>query len=291
MITREKDDLEKVLDKIEIGAGDFPQDLILKAPVFAWCHQWFAGADWLNNYPGAKELPFQLTNVSGIHGAQMTEHLLGLLIAWYRKFPYVFASQQQHKWDDSIYRITELLAGKTMVILGLGVIGGHVAKIADAFDVHVIGVRRTAAEDLPKGVEKIVSFKQMFDVLPEADIVVDILPCTAETAGLMNAKAFSAMKKTAIFANIGRGPTVNENDLVEAIRGKTIAGAVLDVTVEEPLPPESPLWTIPEIIITPHYSGTHPDYDELAFQVFLDNLKRYVKGEPLRNVVDKNLGY
>jgi phosphoglycerate dehydrogenase-like enzyme len=140
-------------------------------------------------------------------------------------------------------------------------------------------------------VEKVVEFQRMYEVLPEADVVVDVLPYTQETRYLMAEKTFAAMKKTALFANIGRGPTVDEAALAEAVRGGTIAGAVLDVTETEPLPPESPLWDIPGIIITPHYSGSHPQYDEMVFELFLDNLRRYRRGEGLRNIVDKELGY
>ncbi|MDR1931433.1 MAG: D-2-hydroxyacid dehydrogenase [Spirochaetales bacterium] len=292
LITNSRAEAEELLDTIEVAAGDFPQDLIPRAAALKWFQQWYAGADWLQRYPLARAQPFVLTNASGVHGPQMAEHLFGLLIAWYRHFPEIFAAQKQHEWKRDVLHKAELLYGNTLLILGFGSVGEEVAKIAAAFGMRVTGVRRSPPSGPPPpGVEKIVDFKRLHEVLPEADVVVDILPYTQETRHLMGEKTFAAMKKTAVFANIGRGVTVDEEALVRAVRGGIIAGAVLDVTETEPLPPESPLWDVPGIIITPHYSGSHPRYDEIVFDLFLDNLGRYVKGEPLLNSVDKELGY
>jgi phosphoglycerate dehydrogenase-like enzyme len=292
LITADKTEVEKILDKVEIAAGDFPQDLVSGAPALKWFQQWYAGADWLQHYPQAQSHPFVLTNASGVHGPQMAEHLFGLLIAWYRKFPEVFEAQKRHEWKRSVLHGAGLLYEKTLLIAGFGSVGGQVAKIADAFGMRVIGVRRSPPrEGLPPGVEKIVAQECLEAVLTDADVVVNILPCTRETYHLFNENLFGKMKQTAVFANIGRGPTVDEAALARALGSGRIAGAVLDVTETEPLPRESPLWDIPGIIITPHYSGTHPRYDEMVFQLFLDNLKRYNSGEKLYNTVDKNLGY
>ncbi|MDR3201326.1 MAG: D-2-hydroxyacid dehydrogenase [Spirochaetales bacterium] len=291
LITSDRAETEKLLGQIEIAAGDFPQELVPQTPALKWFQQWYAGADWLQRYPQAITQPFLLTNASGVHGPQMAEHLFGLLIAWYRKFPEIFAAQKKHEWARSILHKAELLHGKTLLVLGFGVIGEQVAKIAAAFGMRVIGVRRSAPDGITPNVEKVVDFQRMYEVLPEADVVVDILPYTRETHHLIGDTVFAAMKHSAVFANIGRGPTVDEAALAEAVRGGVIAGAVLDVTETEPLPPESPLWDIPGIIITPHYSGSHPQYDEMVFELFLDNLRRYRRGEELRNIVDKGLGY
>jgi phosphoglycerate dehydrogenase-like enzyme len=293
LITDSRAEVEKALDTIEIAAGDFPHDLVSPAPALAWFQQWYAGADWLQRYPEAREKPFLLTNASGVHGPQMAEHLFGLLIAWYRKFPEVFAAQKRREWiRGAAAREAQTLSGKTLAILGFGTIGMQTAKIAAAFGMRVIALRRrSAAEDLPAGVEKLVSYERLREVLPEADIVVDILPYTPDTKDFINRGELSLMKKTALFANIGRGGTVNEEALAEALRGGVIAGALLDVAETEPLPPESPLWDAPGIIITPHYAGSHPRYDEIVFELFLDNLRRYGNSEKLKNIVDKDLGY
>jgi phosphoglycerate dehydrogenase-like enzyme len=292
LVTADRGEAEKILDKIEIAAGDFPQDLVPRASGLKWFQQWYAGADWLQRFPQAQTQAFVLTNASGIHGPQMAEHLFGLLIAWYRKFPEVFEAQKRHEWKRSVLREASLLHGKTLLVAGFGSVGRHVAKIADAFGMRVTGLRRSLRQEaLPPGVEKIVGQECLEAVLAEADVVLNILPCTRETYHLFNGKLFEKMKKTAVFANIGRGPTVDEADLAKALGSGHIAGAVLDVTETEPLPPDSPLWDIPGIIITPHYSGSHPQYDEIVFRLFLDNLGRYNSGGGLRNAVDKTLGY
>jgi phosphoglycerate dehydrogenase-like enzyme len=292
LVTADRAEVERILDKVEIAAGDFPQDLLPGASGLKWFQQWYAGADWLRRYPQAQKQPFVLTNASGVHGPQMAEHLLGLLIAWFRKFPEVFEAQKRHEWKRSVLHTAGLLHGKTLLVAGFGSVGRQVAKLAAAFGMRVIGVRRgPSPEAPPPGVEKIVAQDCLGEVLALADVVVDILPCTEETYHLFDGKLFAKMKRTAVFANIGRGPTVDEAGLAEALGAGLIAGAVLDVTETEPLPPDSPLWDLPGTIITPHYSGSHPQYDEMVFSLFLDNLVRYNSGLELRNAVDKALGY
>lgn len=292
VITTDKEQMEKIIDRVEIAAGDFPVSLAGAAGSLRWFHQWYAGADWLQKHPEAKELSFIITTSSGIHGRQMTEHLFGLLIAWHRRFPEVFAARERREWLKLSHGDVGLLTGRTMLILGYGAIGEQVARVAQAFDMRVIGLRRTPGKGHPPaGADRVVGYDRLPDVLPEADIVVDILPYTPDTRGFVGREEFAAMKRTALFANIGRGKTVDEDALAAAVRDGVIAGAVLDVTTVEPLPPSSPLWDLPRIIITPHYSGFHPRYDELALEKFLENLRRYTRGEPLLNVVDKGLGY
>jgi phosphoglycerate dehydrogenase-like enzyme len=136
-----------------------------------------------------------------------------------------------------------------------------------------------------------VTFEDLEAVLPEADFVVLTMPLTQETRGMFNARLFALMKPSAYMINIGRGGTVDEPALIEALRSERIAGAGLDVFAVEPLPEDSPLWELPNVIITGHYSGDTPHYDERAMEIFLDNLERYSKGQQLRNLVDKQRGY
>ncbi len=285
-----KAEIESSLGGVEIVAGDFPASLLAGALSVRWFQLWYAGADWLQKIPGARDLPVVVTSASGIHGEQMTEHLFGLLFAWNRKFPRAFAAQARHEWASFTHAEMATLAGKTMLILGYGAIGGRVAAAARVFGMDVVGVRRHPQADGMGGV-RVEAFSALPRLLADADVVVNILPYTAETRALIGKKEFALMKPTALFANIGRGMTVDEAALVDAVRNGSIAGAVLDVAAEEPLPEESPLWDLPNVIVTSHYSGFHPRYDELALGVFLDNLGRYVRGEELRNVVDKKLGY
>jgi phosphoglycerate dehydrogenase-like enzyme len=287
-----KSEIEGALEGVEIVAGDFPASLLLHRPTIKWFQLWYAGADWLQKIPGAADLPVMITTASGVHGEQMTEHLFGLLFAWNRRFPRAFAAQARHEWAAFKHSEMATLAGKTMLILGYGTIGERVARAAEVFGMKVIGVRRTSpAGASATGSVRIESYAALPSLLPQVDLVVNILPFTEETRGLFGEREFSMMKRTALYANIGRGATVDETALVDALSSGAIAGAVLDVASEEPLPASSPLWDLPNVILTSHYSGFHPRYDELVLGVFLDNLGRYVRGEELRNVVDKKLGY
>ncbi len=289
----DRKEIEARLADVEIAAGDFPPELLAAAPKLRWYQAWSAGADFLQKFPETKDAPFLLTSTSGMHLEQMNEHLFGLLLAWCRKFPLAFAAQSRKEWYRPRGHFEMVaLSGKTMLILGFGAIGEHTARIARAFGMEVIGVRRTErpGEARSDGV-RIGTLDQLPSLLPQADIVVNILPMTQDTREMADVAFFSRMKPTALFANIGRGGTVNEADLVAALAGGAIAGAVLDVTAVEPLPPESPLWTRENVIITGHYAGFHPRYDEIAFGIFLDNLSRFAAGNPLLNLVDKRLGY
>jgi phosphoglycerate dehydrogenase-like enzyme len=154
----------------------------------------------------------------------------------------------------------------------------------------VIGLRNRP-EKSEAGEVRVESAARLRNLLPQADHVVNILPATADTAGLFGAAEFALMKKTALYINVGRGTTTDETALIEALKTGRIAGALLDVTAKEPLPPDSPLWDLPNVLLTGHYGGMHPDYSRLALDVALDNLRRYIRGDPLKNLVDKRAGY
>ncbi|MFQ3546863.1 MAG: D-2-hydroxyacid dehydrogenase [Termitinemataceae bacterium] len=290
-IVPDKQKLEALIETIEVAAGEFPPSLLPRARHLKWYQSWYAGADWLDRVPETKNQPFVLTNTSGIHGVQMTEHLFGMLISWYRHFPEAFAAKTQHQWLSFSYSDMDVLAGKTLLIIGYGTIGRRIGQIAQAFDMKVIGIKRTSPVQTPENGVDVDVYAHLDRHLAQADIVVNILPLTAETRNFYNKDFFARMKRHALFVNIGRGGSVHEANLIEALEAGTIGGALLDVTAEEPLPSNSPLWEAPRIMITSHFSGFHPQYDELAFQVFLANLAKYVRGEALLNVVDKQLGY
>jgi phosphoglycerate dehydrogenase-like enzyme len=182
------------------------------------------------------------------------------------------------------------LAGKTLLLIGLGAIGQHTAQVAAALGMRVLGVRRTASEPFP-GIERVAGIKSLHDLLPEADFVVLMTPWTPATRGLIGERELRLMKRDTYLVNVARGGVVDEAALINALRAGWIAGAGLDVFEHEPLLPDSPLWAMTNVIITGHYAGVTPAYDVRAFEVFLDNLRRYRAGQPLRNVVDKRLGY
>jgi phosphoglycerate dehydrogenase-like enzyme len=290
VITSNKKEVEQVLDVVEIAAGDVPFSLVSRMPRLKWLQLWSAGADQLQRYPELKDAPFILTSTSGIHGQQISEHLFGMLFAWNRRFPAAFAARSRHEWLKVPNEALSVAAGKTMLILGYGAIGQTVARGALAFDMRVIGLRRRPALSAGAGV-RLESADKLDELLPLADVVVNILPLTQDTFHLFGKTQFSLMKQTALYANMGRGAVTDEQALVEALRSKTIAGALLDVTEQEPLPPDAPLWELDNVILTGHYAGLHPGYDALAFDVTLDNLDRYVRGDTLRHIINKPAGY
>lgn len=289
-IVSNKEEIQSVVANIEVAAGDFPASLLSACPKLRWFQLWYAGADVLQKIPEIKELPCMISTASGIHGQQMTEHLFGMLFAWNRKLKDSFEAQKRHEWAVYEHSDMAVLTGKNMLILGYGTIGAHIAKAAEAFGMHVTGLRRNPEKEASDGI-KVLSYASLHEQLPMSDIVVNILPYTPETKAMFGTEQLALMKKSALFANIGRGATVDEKALIQALRDKSIAGALLDVVSEEPLPSDSPLWDLENVMLTSHYSGFHPRYNEMAFDLFIDNLALYVNGKKPKNLVDKQKGY
>jgi phosphoglycerate dehydrogenase-like enzyme len=304
-IVSNKAEIEPILDSVEIGFGDVPFSLISRMPRLRWIQLWSAGADRLQRYPEIKNLPFQLTSASGMHGPQISEHIFALLLARNRGLIKVLTLRERHEWRQIRAGELPVLSGKTMLILGYGAIGQAIARTALAFGMRVIGIRRripaagpasgaarftgTAGPEEP-GITLGAS-PELPEYLPRADVVVNILPLTPDTRHFFGPEEFAAMKREALYVNVGRGATTDEAALIEALNAGRIAGALLDVAEQEPLPPDSPLWNMENVILTGHYAGLRADYDLLALDIALDNLGRYVRGEPLRNPVDKERGY
>ena len=291
LVTRDRDPIEEVLDEIEIAAGGFPLDLLSKAPRLRWFQQWGAGADWImTDHPELADTELIVTTVSGVHAIPISEHILAFLLAFGRDIPRSIRAQERCQWvSRQTMRLFEL-SGKTMLLVGVGAIGERTAELASALGMRVLGIRRDPTVPVPH-VETMYAPSQLLSVLPEADVVVLTIPLTPETQGMIGEEELGAMKSTAYLINIGRGATIQESVLIQALKEGWIAGAGLDVFENEPLPDNSPLWKMDNVIITSHYSGLTPRYDERAMEIFLENLKRYRSGQALRNVVDKRLGY
>ncbi len=290
LITQDEAEVARHLADIEIAVRWFPREMLPRASGLRWMQQWGAGADWLMAYPEAAAMDFVLTNASGVHAVPISEHILAFLLSFARGFHVSACTQVRHEWQAPGESQVFELAGKMMVLVGVGAIGERTALLANAMEMRVLGVRRDPAMDAP-GVAAMYGSDQLLDLLPRADFVVLTVPLTSETQNMIGEQELRAMKPSAYIVNIGRGDTINEAALVRALKEGWIAGAGLDVFETEPLPEDSPLWDMENVIITAHYSGRTPKYDERAMAIFLDNLKRYQAGEPLRNVVDKALGY
>lgn len=288
IIASDRAEIEDILDDIEIAVGQFPRDLFPRAKNLRWYQQWGAGVDWLMDHSEAATSDFIITNASGVHAIPISEHIISFLLAFARRFPEAIRYQANCQWNskcgDSVFE----LAGQTLLLIGVGAIGARTAQIAEALGMRVIGVRRHPEKSAPS-VTAMHGFADLPKLYPEADAVVLTVPLTRETQSMIGEAELRAMKPSACLVNIGRGKTVDESALIRALREGWIAAAGLDVFADEPLPEDSPLWKMNNVIITAHYAGNTPEYNNRAFEIFLDNLGRYQSGEPLRNLVNKQL--
>ena len=236
-----------------------------------------------------------VTNSREVHGPVVAEHVMALLFALAKKLPQAVRFQQQRVWgQEEIWKIgphPRELAGATIGLIGVGSIGGRVAQMASALGMHVIAVREHVEKGKPDGVEAIFPPSALDKMIRQSDFIVLAAPLIAGTQGLINAERLAAMKPEACLINVGRGAQVDEAALVEALRSRRIAGAALDVFEREPLPADSPLWSLENLLITPHTAGLTDKLWHRHYELFSDNLRRYLAGQPLRFVVDKHKGY
>ncbi len=276
--------------EIEVVIGFPPRDLLASMPKLRWFQQWAAGADWLRGHPDLVAADFTLTSAVGIHAVQIGEHVMACLLALAREIPEAVRAQDEHRWRDFNQVTPFELYEKELLVLGVGAIGARVAELGHALGMRVTGVRRDPTRGVA-GVARMLGPDALDEVLPDSDAVVVTVPLTNETRGMLDATRIGRMKGGAVLVNIGRGGTLDEVALAEALRQGRLRGAALDVFEREPLPPDDPLWDAPNLLITGHYAGATPRYGERAMALALDNLRRYVAGQPLRNVVDKRRGY
>jgi phosphoglycerate dehydrogenase-like enzyme len=237
--------------------------------------------------PQVMEGRVSLTHSVGIH-AGLPDHIMGFVLAFSRRLHQAVRSQMARRWDRA-GTVGEELAGKVMGVLGLGAIGRVLAARAAAFEMRVIGTKRSP-EPIPY-VERVLPPEATDEVLREADYLVIILPLTPQTRGLIDARALGRMKRSAVLINVGRGQIVREDALIDALKRRTIAGAALDVFEREPLAADSPLYDMENVIMTPHVAGASHRYYDRAIPLFCENLRRYLDGRPLLNVVDPVRGY
>ena len=284
-----REELSNILRKADVVyGGRLPADYLRRAPNLKWLQVTSAGVDRYLT-PEFMQSNVTLTNVSGIHATPIGEFVLAFMLMLAKRIPYAFEMKQKKEWGR--YGAS-VLRGKTVGIVGLGHIGQEVARLSKAFGMNVIATRRHA-KTMTKNryADMILPSDWLPKLLTQSDYVVITLPLTDETRSLFSSEQFRLMKETAYIINIGRGPIIDEPALICALREKQIAGAGLDVFSREPLPADSPLWDIPNVIMTPHVSGGQEDYEREANKIFCENLKRFLAGRRLTNVVNKRLGY
>jgi len=263
-----------------------PKDIIGRAPNLKWIHCVLAGVEHLLNADIISS-PVIVTNSRGLYGIQVSEFALQLMMLFAKKAPLYLQQKREKKWE-SFY--PTLLNSKTVGVVGLGSIGQRVARLAKAFGMRVLAVRVNSSIRCDD-VDTIIPIKKLQELLGESDYVVLAVPLTRETRNLISEAELRAMKPTAYLINVARGGIVNEDALVHAIEENCIGGAGLDVFSTEPLPANSKLWDLPNVIISPHVAGITTDTDKVETQLFCNNLKRYLNGEELLNVVNKEKGY
>ncbi|OXM57875.1 hydroxyacid dehydrogenase [Amycolatopsis thailandensis] len=251
-----------------------------------WLHIASAGVDPVL-FPGLQESDVVLTNSRGVFDGAIAEYVLGVVLTFAKDFVRSWDLQRQGRWK---HRESERISGRRVLVVGTGPIGRSIARMLRAAGMSVAGVGRRPREGDPDFGD-VYSSSNLTRHLPEADYVVAVAPLTGQTKGMFDAEAFAAMKPGARFVNVGRGELVVTSDLVGALRDGSLGGAALDVFDTEPLPAESPLWTMENVLISPHMSGDFVGWRNTLVEVFADNFRRWRAGEPLRNVVDKQLGY
>jgi phosphoglycerate dehydrogenase-like enzyme len=232
--------------------------------------------------------PVVVTNFREIYNDHIGAHIMAFVLAFARGLHLYIPRQLRREWRPQGREVDGVihLPDTTALIVGVGGIGAETARLCAAFGMHVMGVD-ARRRDAPPGVLKLDGPDALDSLLPLADFVILTVPHTPETEGFMQRQRFQLMKRTAFFINIGRGMTTRLDDLVAALRAGEIAGAALDVFEQEPLPADHPLWTLPNVLITPHTAGHGPYLDERRFEILLDNARRFLADQPLRNVVDK----
>ena len=289
VVAENKDDaLNKVVD-VDAVYGTVTPELVKAGKKLRWVQVTSAGVESYL-FPELVESDIVLTNAKGVFAIHIAEHVMAFILSFGRAINLLIHRQKDEIWESRanlpVIEITDLTLG----IVGLGGIGLKVAESAHALGMRILAVDPTQTHQ-PDYVEHLWRLDKLHDMLKESDFVSICCPLTPQTRHMMSTEEFKCMKPTAYLINIARGGIVDQEALIKALEAKEIAGAGLDVTEPEPLPEGNPLWQMENVIITPHMAGQSPVSSRRLMKVFVKNLKRFVNGEPLLNVVDKKLGY
>lgn len=282
-------DRKSDIGSAEVVIGEPRTERIREAKNLKFVQMTWAGADIYTR--GGFPQGIKIANASGAFGPVIAEYVIGAILCVYRRFPEYIENQKVCIWRDAGAERT--IEGKTALILGTGDIGSNIAKRLSAFGTKNIGIRRTGAP--AQYFDEIHTLSDIDSLLPHADLVIGCLPNTKETGHILNYDRLCLMKSDALFINVGRGSLIDTDALIRALEERRIAGAILDVLENEPLAADSPLWKMPNVLITPHISGRgfghDPETEKKVWDICLENLRRYIAGEDIINEVDMNLGY
>ncbi|MBI2846422.1 MAG: D-2-hydroxyacid dehydrogenase [Chloroflexi bacterium] len=283
--------LRQVFEDAEVlfGANPLPVDLLSIAPKLRWIHLRIAGADrWEKT--GLLDSNIVFTTSRGTPSINIAEFIVMTMLMFAKRAPEYFKGRKDHRWE--LLHLSEL-HGKTVGIVGLGGVGNQTAKLCKAMGMRILAIRRSAqrTEENVQGVDVLLPPQELHQLLSPSDYVVITCPLTPETYHLIGEREFQVMKPTAYVINTSRGPIIDEQALIKALKNGVIAGAGLDVFEKEPLPPESELWEMPNVILTPHVSGDSKGRWDRVVSLFCENLTRYIQGKELLNIYDKAKRY
>lgn len=274
--------LRAALAKADVVLGiDLPFDMDVLAPNLKWVQSFAAGVGQLMS-SGIEKQGVLVSTGAGLAANPIAEFVIGRILAHWKLFTVFDRQQRDHSWQPAYGRN---LAGSTLAVVGFGAIGEAVARRAHALGMHVLATRRNLPEQPVPIVDRFFPTAELKTMLAEADAVVLCAPGSAETHGMFNAETFAAMKKGAYFCNVARGVLVDEPALIEALVSGQLGGAAIDVTVQEPLPADDPLWDAPNLSISPHSAVSLDRYSHDAWALFLENMGRFVDGKPLKNLM------
>lgn len=284
-----KEKLDRLLADAEVIYGfRLPQNVVGRSPRLKWVQMTSAGVDRSLD-EDLRRSPVIMTNVRGMHAATMSEFVMGEMLMFAKGAQRCFQQKQCKQWKPFM---ASTLHSKTVGIVGLGSIGREIARLSKAFGIRVLGVRRSAGQAKSgRYVDEFFPRSQLSKMLSESDFVVLVLPLTTETNKIIGEAELNSMKTTAYLINVARGSVVDEQALIRALEKNRIAGAGLDVFSVEPLPATSRLWDMPNVIFSPHIAGGMEGYTERATDIFCENLRRYLSGQKLTKVVNKEKGY
>jgi phosphoglycerate dehydrogenase-like enzyme len=268
-------------------------EMVASAPRLRWVHSSAAAVEGLLPLAALAERGIAISNSRGVQAVAMAEHAMGGLLVLAHKFNRLLEAQREHKWiqNDLIHDWPWLLQGKSMTIVGLGTIGLEIARRAHAFGMRVSGVRRRTSEPKADFVDRVVGPDQLEDVLRGCDVLVLSAPGVSATARMIGAERIEMLNQGAIVVNVARGQVIDEQAMIAALRSGRLRGAVLDVFEKEPLPESSPLWSLPNVVISPHSSGFRSSHWDDVVQLFVDNVRRFRADTELINKVDPLAGY
>jgi D-2-hydroxyacid dehydrogenase (NADP+) len=272
---------------VVVVSGMWKNDLIARAKKLKFIQSISSGMDqYSREQLAARQV--RLASAAGVNARAVAEHALALMLAVARRLPEARDNQHKKMWRGMIGDLAERedeIGGKTLLVVGMGRIGSHLARLAKAFDMKVIGIRRDPGQGA-NGADEIHAMGDLVKLAPQADFVALTCALTPETTGLMSAAAFAALKPSAVFVNVARGKVADEAALIETMKAGKIWAAALDVTAEEPLPASSPVWTMPNVFITPHTAGETRAYEDNVIDILIENLEHLSRGDAsLRNQV------